>query len=646
MIIDIGLNLAHGQFRKDLKAVLDRAVKAHVTTLVATGTDLKASRATIALIRRLQTERVGARLVCTVGVHPHNASSTSPDLVASLRSTIEANRDVAVAVGECGLDFNRDFSPRDVQIDVFRSQVELACELSLPLFCHERDAHDDFVRVLLPFLETGRLRPDRVVVHCFTGSEAALKTYVGFGFYIGLTGFIAMAGRGAHLRPLLRSIPSKQLLVETDAPFMHPSQKRVRCEPSDIHAVLETIAEAVGVTPEVVAATTTANAERFFQLAPAAPVAAPDAASVAIDGSLFEGGGQILRLAAPLAVLCNVPLTVHSIRHNRPKPGLARQHLAGLELLRAISNASFEGLALLSTSVSLRPRASPVQATSFTKDLQGAGSVSLVLQGVLPLLLLSRASTPTTLTLIGGTHVPFSPPMDFWSSGLDRPLATMGISYEVALKACGFMPLGRGHVIVSIAPVSTIQPLQLTTKSRAITRVQSHVVVYAAGASTAIVAACNHQLNDALTAALGSIPALESRGTVQAFKAKGGPKIALHVTIETTHGNVFTGSCIAATSVASAIDDVIAELRRGWDSDACVDEHIADNLLVYMALATGASALRVPSTTSSQHIEAALHVIQAMTGVPFTITPDGNSRIVACPGRQPSIDPRPIRTRT
>ena len=607
---------------------------------MATGTDLKASRATIALIRRLQKERVGARLVCTVGVHPHNASSTSPDLVASLRSLIEGNRDVAVAVGECGLDFNRDFSPRDVQIDVFRSQVELACELGLPLFCHERDAHDDFVRVLLPFLETGRLRPDRVVVHCFTGSEATLKKYVGFGFYIGLTGFIAMPGRGAHLRPLLRFIPSKQLMVETDAPFMHPSQKRVRCEPSDIHAVLDTIADAVGTTPEVVAATTTANAVRFFQLVPTPPaapiatVAAPVAAPVSIDGSLYEGGGQILRLAAPLAVLCNVPLAVHSIRHNRPKPGLARQHLGGLELLQTISQASFEGLALLSTSVSLRPSDSPPTGTSFTKDLQGAGSVSLVLQGVLPLLLLSRA-TPTTLTLRGGTHVPFSPPMDFWASGLARPLAAMGISYEIALKACGFMPLGRGHVTVSIAPVSAIQPLQLTTKSREIARVQSHAVVYAAGASAATVDACHHELKNALMTALGPHPVIESYGTVQAFKAKGGPKIALHVTVETTHGNVFTGSCIAATSVANAVDDVIAELRRGWDSDACVDEHIADNLLVYMALATGASALRVPKTTSSQHIEAALHVIQAMTGVPFTITHDGDSRILACPGRQP-----------
>ncbi|OQR97297.1 RNA 3'-terminal phosphate cyclase [Achlya hypogyna] len=634
-IVDIGLNLAHGQFRKDLWTVLDRAVKAGVTTLVATGTDLKASAATIALIRRIQKRDLGLQLACTVGVHPHNAGASPESLVAELRAMIVANRDIAVAVGECGLDFNRDFSPRDAQIRVFRAQVELACELGLPLFCHERDAHASFLSVLMPFLETGRLRSDRVVVHCFTGSERELHAYVGLGFYLGVTGFVAMPQRGRHLRPLLSRIPRDRLLVETDAPFMHPSQKRTRCEPSDIHTVLETIATATGTTP----ALRTAPSAQLPPAPPLPPTRPP--APVSIDGSLFEGGGQILRLAAPLAVLNNTPVIVHSIRANRPKPGLARQHLGGLELAAAISGADFEGLELLSTQVSVRPRAAP-RTSAYVKDLHGAGSLSLVLQGVLPLLVRASETVPTVLTLRGGTHVPFSPPMDFWCSGLSLLLARMGITLSIETRACGFMPLGRGHVIVTVPPVGPagIQPLQLATRSREPSRVQSQIVVYGTGDAVGAAMECHDILVAGIHERFGVFPPFESAVTVQSFKAKGGLRIALHVTLELTHGNVLTGSCIQAATAADAVADVVAEIDRVWTTDACVDEHLADNLLVYMALASGPSLLRVPLNTSSQHIEAAMHVISAITRVPFNVTEDGASRLVECPGQSQETERR------
>ncbi|OQS04827.1 RNA 3'-terminal phosphate cyclase, partial [Thraustotheca clavata] len=545
----------------------------------------------------------------------------------------EENQGIAVAVGECGLDFNRDFSPRDVQIKVFRDQVLLASELNLPLFCHERDAHDEFLNVLLPFLETGRLSPSQVVVHCFTGSERELKKYIGLGFYIGLTGFISMPQRGKDLRPLISLIPSELLMVETDGPFMHPSQKRVRCEPKDIYAVIETIATAVGTTPEVVAKKTTENAIRFFKLSnkrnPSVIPKLIPLQGTAIDGSKFEGGGQILRLSGPLAVLFNKQTTVHSIRANRPKPGLARQHLGGLELLRDISGSTIEGLSLQSESVEVIPAQAHIRRSHFKKSLHGAGSVSLVLQGVLPLLVLSPLDEPTQVTLEGGTHVPYSPPLDFMSSGLALVLQRMGIHYNINTDKCGFMPHGGGSVKVTIPPAKTILPLQITQVSRKVVRILSHTIVYGGGASASISNYVYQVLVGALRSRGINLP-FQSTSKLQPFKGKG--KIALHVTLEMEFGNVFTGSCIAASSPESAVQEVLEELDRLWTTDACMDEHIADNVLVYMALSSGNSSIRVPKSASSLHIEAAIDTITQLTGVQFTSAVDGNSRLISCVG--------------
>jgi TatD DNase family protein len=171
------------------------------------------------------------------------------------------------AIGECGLDYNRDFSPREVQRQWFEAQVELAAELGMPLFVHERDALDDTVAVLEPHFA----KVPGAVIHCFTGNEESLDRYLELGMHIGITGWICDERRGLHLREIVSRIPLDKLMLETDAPYliprsMRPKAKSGRNEPSYLTWVLAAVAEAYGLSEQEVAEQTTKTAERFFDL--------------------------------------------------------------------------------------------------------------------------------------------------------------------------------------------------------------------------------------------------------------------------------------------------------------------------------------------------------------------------------------------
>jgi TatD DNase family protein len=259
-LVDIGVNLVHARFKADRGAVLERAAAAGVEALIITGTSVWASRAALELART----RPGF-LYSTAGVHPHDARHSGEQTLDELRS-LAASREV-VAIGECGLDFNRDFSPRPAQERCFEAQAALACELGLPLFLHERDAHERFVQIL------GGLGPLPAsgVVHCFTGSAAELEAYLELGLHIGITGWICDERRGGHLRGLLRRIPLERLMLETDAPFLTPRDLRPwprggRNEPAFLPHVLQAAADALGMPAEAVARATTETAKRFFRL--------------------------------------------------------------------------------------------------------------------------------------------------------------------------------------------------------------------------------------------------------------------------------------------------------------------------------------------------------------------------------------------
>jgi TatD DNase family protein len=205
------------------------------------------------------------RLRSTAGIHPHDASSYGPrarDSLAELARTPEV-----VAVGECGLDFDRDFSPRDAQIACFEAQLELACETQLPVFLHERAAHAQFIAVLRRF----RPRLARAVVHCFTGTGEELRAYLDLDLHLGITGWINDERRGKHLESIVGLIPDDRLMIENDAPYLLPRDlpkkpANRRNEPAFLPAVLRRVAQARGATPEELAATTTRTANAFFGL--------------------------------------------------------------------------------------------------------------------------------------------------------------------------------------------------------------------------------------------------------------------------------------------------------------------------------------------------------------------------------------------
>ncbi|WP_140725219.1 TatD family hydrolase [Pseudomonas sp. Hp2] len=265
-LIDIGANLTHDSFDRDREAVLQRARDAGVVQMVVTG----ASREHSPLALQLAQRHPGF-LFATAGVHPHHAVEYTDECDAEMRA-LHAHPEV-VAVGECGLDYFRDFAPRPAQRKAFERQLQLASENGKPLFLHQRDAHDDFIAMMRGF--DGRLGP--AVVHCFTGERRELFDYLDRDWYIGITGWLCDERRGAHLRELVKHVPAERLMIETDAPYLlprtlKPMPKDRRNEPMFLAHIVEELARDRGEDVAQVAAATTATARGFFRL-PQAPAA-------------------------------------------------------------------------------------------------------------------------------------------------------------------------------------------------------------------------------------------------------------------------------------------------------------------------------------------------------------------------------------
>ncbi len=259
-LVDIGANLTHNNFDDDRDQVIERAEKAGVTRIIVTGSDGESSQDALALART----RPG-KLYATAGVHPHHASDYSPAVRETLADL--TREDAVVAVGECGLDYFRNFSSPEDQRSAFESQLELAAESGLPVFLHQRDAHEDFIDILKPLI--GEISAG--VAHCFTGERAALQECLSMGLYIGVTGWICDERRGKTLKEIVADIPLDRLMIETDAPYLLPrtllpKPKTRRNEPGYLTEVLRVVAQAMQESETTVAQATTANAERFFSL--------------------------------------------------------------------------------------------------------------------------------------------------------------------------------------------------------------------------------------------------------------------------------------------------------------------------------------------------------------------------------------------
>jgi TatD DNase family protein len=255
-LVDIGANLGHASFRDDRPEVVERARQAGVSTIIVTGTTVDETMAAIRL-----ADEFG--LYATAGVHPHHARDCGAQTIPALRDLAKHPR--VVAIGECGLDFNRNYSPHPDQERWFVAQLELGLELGKPLFLHSRDAHPRFAEILRHH------RVSDAVAHCFTGEREELRAYLELDLYIGITGWICDERRGRHLVELVRDIPRERLLLETDSPYLtprdlKPQPRARRNEPAFLPHIARAVARALGRAVDEIAAETTRNALRFFRL--------------------------------------------------------------------------------------------------------------------------------------------------------------------------------------------------------------------------------------------------------------------------------------------------------------------------------------------------------------------------------------------
>jgi TatD DNase family protein len=259
-LIDIGANLGHESFAHDFDAVLARARAAGIAQMLVTGASREGSRQALEIARRHP-----GFLYATAGVHPHHANEYSDDYDAELRELHQAPE--ILAVGECGLDYYRDYSPRPAQRRAFERQLQIAVDNGKPLFLHQRDAHDDFMAIMKSF--AGRIGP--AVVHCFTGSREEAFACLDAGFFLGITGWLCDERRGMHLREIVKHIPADRLMIETDAPYLlprtvKPAPSHRRNEPMYLRHIVEELARDRGEAVELTAAATTATAREFFRL--------------------------------------------------------------------------------------------------------------------------------------------------------------------------------------------------------------------------------------------------------------------------------------------------------------------------------------------------------------------------------------------
>ncbi|MGI9264527.1 MAG: TatD family hydrolase [Gammaproteobacteria bacterium] len=259
-IIDIGVNLEHDSFDSDREQVMERAADAGVRRMIVTGS----SHASSVRASKLASEHPG-RLYSTAGIHPHHAVDYTHDDREWIVNLVE--NEWVVAIGECGLDFFRNFSDPKDQEAAFIAQLVIARETGLPVFLHQRDAHERFSAILRDHI--GSLQGG--VAHCFTGGQAELEAYLDLGLYIGITGWVCDERRGVELASALKYIPHDRLLIETDAPYLLPRDlvprpKKRRNEPMYLAHVLSVIARHVDCESDALAAQTTANATRLFGL--------------------------------------------------------------------------------------------------------------------------------------------------------------------------------------------------------------------------------------------------------------------------------------------------------------------------------------------------------------------------------------------
>ncbi|MFK8028971.1 MAG: TatD family hydrolase [Gammaproteobacteria bacterium] len=259
-LVDIGANLTHDSFHSDLPTVIRQARSVGVLQMVVTGASFEGSVAATKL-----ADDYPETLTATAGVHPHHAKDWTKQGAKELYEC--AQHPKIVAAGECGLDYFRNFSTPEEQAYAFEAQLDMAADLKLPVFLHQRESIKPFLDILDRYLD----KLPKAVAHCFTDTESALDALLERDLYVGITGWICDERRGHHLRDLVGRIPANRLMIETDAPYLlprdlKPKPKSRRNEPRFLPHIAKVVAECVDKSPDQLALESTTTAREFFGL--------------------------------------------------------------------------------------------------------------------------------------------------------------------------------------------------------------------------------------------------------------------------------------------------------------------------------------------------------------------------------------------
>lgn len=333
-----------------------------------------------------------------------------------------------------------------------------------------------------------------------------------------------------------------------------------------------------------------------------------------IDGSLGEGGGQILRSALALSLVSGRPFRLHKLRAGRPKPGLLRQHLAALRAAEAVGAAEVTGATMGSTELTFVPRT--LDGGTYTFAVGGAGSATLVLQTVLPALL--HAGSASRLVLEGGTHNPWAPPYDFLALSFLPVISRLGARVTTALERRGYYPAGGGRFTAEVHPTSSWQPLELHERGAVLAR---RARILLANLPASIASAEEGALRRLLPVDLWPVSherEEDGRGP--------GNVVLLELQCEHVH-EVLSAFGDPGVSSQTVVQGVVEEARRFLVSEAPVGIHLADQLLLPLALGAGGSFRTLAPTlhtrTNADVIRQFLpdvHITMADTGATTTIT--------------------------
>ncbi|KAK9736812.1 RNA 3prime-terminal phosphate cyclase (RTC), insert domain [Popillia japonica] len=346
---------------------------------------------------------------------------------------------------------------------------------------------------------------------------------------------------------------------------------------------------------------------------------------VAIDGSLLEGGGQILRMSLIISVLSNTPIRVYNIRAGRSKPGLMDQHLKGVELVGRICSAKIKGAELGSQEITFIP--GQLRGGSYEAHIKTAGSISLLMQVAIPCLIF--ADVESKLKLHGGTNAEMAPQIEYVTEVFRPIMEKFGATFDFQLNRRGYFPRGGGEVEVYIKPVSKLTPVEMLQQGQI---TQLYGWSFVAGVVPLGVA---HGMADG---AIDELRRYHSNVDIERYKENtdmaDGNCSGILLVAETNTGCVFGGSALgkreerANVTGARAAAEIIKTITNG----ACVDDHAQDQIIIFMGLADGVSRVKVGELT--MHTKTAIYITEKLTKAKFNVTRDGHCSIIECYGGQ------------